>query len=136
MPVLRSVLAVIAGLIVASVLMMGVEFVNGHHIYPELGHAAEGLTDPEQIRAVLATAPTGAFLVVIIGWILGSFAGGFVAAKIAKALRVAIITGVLLTLLGILNNLMLPPPSWFWISVIVFLPAAWLGGRTAVGRTA
>ena len=136
MPVLRSVLAVIAGVIVASIVMMGVEFINGHHIYPELGHAALGLTDPEQIRAVLATAPTGAFLVVLVGWILGSLAGGFVAAKLGKTLRAAVITGVLLTLLGIANNLMLPPPSWFWISVIVFLPAAWFGGRAAVGRSA
>ena len=131
MPVLRSVLAVIAGLIVASVVMMAVEFINGHHLYPELGNAAMGLTDPEQIRAVMAKAPAGAFVVVLIGWILGSFSGGFVAAKVDKTMRVAIVTGLLLTVLGILNNLMLPPPAWFWASVIVFLPSAWLGGRTA-----
>lgn len=46
-------------------------------------------------------------------------------------MRHAIIVGVLLTVAGIFNNLALPPPAWFWISVVVFLPAAWAGGRMA-----
>jgi hypothetical protein len=56
MSVLRGVLAVIAGFVVAMVVMMAVEFVSGHHIYPELGEAAEGLTDRKAIRQLLATA--------------------------------------------------------------------------------
>lgn len=133
MKVFRGILAVVAGFVVASVVMMCVEFVNGHLIYPELGRAAEGLTDREAIRQVMAAAPVGAFLVVLFGWILGSVAGGYVAAKITAVapMRHAIITGVLLTLAGIANNLMLPPPTWFWIGIVVFLPAAWFGGRAA-----
>jgi hypothetical protein len=43
--------------------------------------------------------------------------------------------GVLLTLAGVANNLMLPPPLWFWIaSLIVLLPAAYLGARLAQAR--
>jgi hypothetical protein len=31
---------------------------------------------------------------------------------------------------GIANNLMMPPPAWFWIpSLLVLLPAAYAGGR-------
>ena len=37
----------------------------------------------EKIRAMLASAPLGAFLVVIVGWILGAVAGWWTAARLA-----------------------------------------------------
>lgn len=47
-------------------------------------------------------------------------------------MRHGIILGVLLTLAGIANNLMLPPPLWFWIaSLVVFIPAAYVDARLA-----
>ena len=72
----RSIAAVVAGFVAASVVMMIVETINGRVLYPGLAKAAEGVTDRETIRALLATAPVGAFLVVIAGWILGGVAGG------------------------------------------------------------
>lgn len=134
MKVLRGILAVVVGVVVASVVMMCVEFANGHYIYPELGRAAQGLADREAIRALMASAPVGAFLVVLVGWLLGSVAGGYVAAKITAVapIRHALIVGVLLTLFGVVNNLMLPPPLWFWIAgLVVCLPSAYFGGKVA-----
>jgi hypothetical protein len=129
---IRSVLAVIAGFVAASAVMMVVETVNGKILYPELGKRAEGVTDREEIRAILASAPVGALVVVVIGWVLGSIAGGFLAALISRkrpALH-ALVLGGLLTLAGIANNLMLPPPIWFWIAtIVIFLPATSLGAR-------
>ena len=133
----RSVVAVVAGFVLASVIMTAVEFVNGHHVYPELGKMAEGMTDREAIRQLLASAPAGALLVVILGWILGSLAGGFAAAWIGRRSPVghSLVLGGLLTLAGIANNLMIPPPLWFWIAgLVVFLPAAYAGGRLAPRR--
>src|SRR4029077_13310157 len=75
--VLRSILAVLTAFVVACVIMMVIESINGRVLHPELGQAAEGLTDREAIRALFATAPPSAFLVVIFGWVLGSFAGGW-----------------------------------------------------------
>ena len=80
----RSILALIAGFIAASAVMMLFEIVNGRVLYPELGKMAEGMTDREAIRALLATAPVGAFLVVLLGWVAGSFGGGFLAARIGS----------------------------------------------------
>src|SRR5262245_4832651 len=110
--VVRSILAVIAGFIAASAVMMVVETINGHVLYPELGKLSQVATDKEAIRALMASAPAGAFLVVLFGWALGSFVGGFIAAWIAShnPMRAALFLGVLLTLAGIANNLMLPPP--------------------------
>jgi hypothetical protein len=132
MSVFRGVLAVVAGFVVASAVMMAVEFTNGRYLYPELGRAAQGVTDPEVIRQLMATAPSGALVVVLVGWALGSIAGGVTAARISTAapMRHAVILGVLLTLTGIANNLGLPPPLWFWVAGMgVLLPGAYLGGR-------
>jgi len=115
---------------------MLVESINGHVLYPELGGAAEGLTDREAIRALMASAPVGAFLVVLFGWALGTLTGGFLAAWIARQgqLAHALVLGGLLTLAGIANNLMLPPPAWFWIpTLVIFMPAAYAGSRLAPG---
>ena len=132
--VVRSFLAVLAGFVAASVVMMVIETVNGRVLHPELGKMAEGMTDREAIRALLATAPVGAFLVVLIGWLLGSLLGGFLAAWIGWNAPVAhaLVLGGLLTLAGIANNLMVPPPGWFWVvSLAVFLPAVYAGARLA-----
>lgn len=133
-PMLRSILAVVAGFVIASAVMMTVEAVNGRYLYPDLGKLAEGVTDREAIRSILAGAPAGAFLVVIFGWALGSLAGGCVAAWIAgrASVRHALVLGGLLTLGGIANNLMVPPPLWFWIAgLVVLIPAAYAGARLA-----
>ncbi len=134
---LRSIAAIILGFIVASIVMMIVEAINGRVLHPDLAKASEGLKDREAIRALLASAPVTAFIVVIVGWILGSLAGGWVAARVAGRASVGhgIVLGALLTLAGIANNLMLPPPLWFWIaSLIVFIPGAYLGARLAPAR--
>ena len=117
--------------------MMVVEFTNGHYLYPEVGKAGEGLKDPEAIRQVMAVAPTGALLVVLVGWALGSFAGGYTAAKISSSapMRHALIVGVLLTVAGVANDLMLPSPAWFWVGLLLFIPAAWTGARTALSSS-
>lgn len=132
--IVRSILAVIAGFIAASIVMLCVESLNGRVLYPELGKLAEGVKDREVIRSLLASAPIGALVVVLVGWALGSMVGGLVAAWIGShaPLPHALVLGALLTLAGIANNLMLPPPAWFWIpTLLVFLPAAYVGARTA-----
>jgi len=134
---LRSIAAVVAGFVAASIVMMIIETVNGRVLYPELGKAAEGVTDREKIRDLLASAPLGAFVVVIVGWILGGVAGGWTTARLAAKANVrhGLFLGALLTLAGVANNLMVPPPLWFWIvSLVVLMPAAYLGARLAPAR--
>ena len=133
--IFRSVFAVVAGFVVASVVMMAIESINGRFLYPELGKAADGMIDKEALRRLLARAPVGAFLVVIAGWVLGSVAGGWVAARFGRRAPVghALTLGGLLTLAGVANNLTVPPPLWFWIaSLLVLLPAAYAGARLAL----
>ncbi len=141
--VIRSILAVIAGFVAASVVMMIVETANGQLLYPELGKRAKGVTDRQEIKALMASAPLGALVVVLAGWALGRIAGGFLTALIGRNSPGghALALGALLTLAGIANNLMLPPPIWFWIATFaIFLPAtyagAWLLPRPAPAQSA
>ena len=136
--VLRSIVAVVAGFVAASVVMMIIETINGRFLHPELGRLAEGMTDREALRSLLAGAPAGAFLVVIFGWALGSLCGGLLAAWISKRARIghALVLGALLTIAGIANNLMIPPPLWVWIGgLVVLIPAAWAGARLAPAQS-
>jgi MFS family permease len=128
---LRTLLALLAGFVVGTAAIMLVETANGHLLYPELGKAAEGVTDREVLRQLLATAPAGAFVVVLAGWALGTMVGGWIAAKIARRAPSAhaLALGAIITLGAIANNLMLPPPAWFWVAGVLVPLAS--GGLTA-----
>jgi hypothetical protein len=81
----------------------------------------------------------GSLLVVILGWILGGVAGGWTSARLAAKAKTehGLVLGGLLTLAGVANNLMLPPPLWFWIaSLVVLIPAAYLGACLGAPRSA
>jgi len=130
----RSLVAIVVGFVAATLVMMSVETVNGRFLYPDLGRAAQGVTDREAIRALMAMAPVGAFLVVIFGWALGTLVGAWASAWIGRRapLGHALAVGGLLALAGVANNLMLPPPLWVWVaSLAVFFPAAYAGARLA-----
>ena len=112
--------------------MMAVETFNGRILYPELGKQAAGVKDREEIKTIMANAPAGALIVVLIGWAIGSASGGFLATLISRktSFVMALVLGGLLTLAGVANNLMLPPPIWFWIATFaVLLPSTCVGAK-------
>ena len=134
---LRAIGAVVAGFVAASVVMMTVEAINGHVLYPDLGNAAAGMKDQAAIAELMANAPLGALLVVLVGWILGGLVGGWVATRVAgrTSARPGLVLGLLLTLAVVANNLMIPPPLWFWVAgLAVMLPSTWLGTKQALVR--
>jgi hypothetical protein len=128
----RSILAVVVGLIVAVIVTSGLQAV-GQFIYP----LPPGVNpnDPEALKKVLPTMPTGAFLLLLLDYAAGSLAGGLLAAWVARrrpALHALIVGGVL-TVLGFLNLLLLPGhPAWVWAaSAVVYLLPAYAGSRLA-----
>ncbi len=123
----RNILAVIAAIVLGSVIVWIVEKL-GQTIYP----FPEDLdpSDYEAIKEYIKTAPLGAMLMVILAHFMGAFTSGIVATKIGKTnqMRLAIISGSIFTVFGIMNLLMIPGPVWFAIvDTICYVPAALIG---------
>ncbi len=132
----RSILAVVAGLVLGVVIIAAVEYMS-HMAYPP--PPGLDMKDPEAMKAMVANLPVGALLFLLLAWALGSFGGGWLAARLSQRLQMrhAMIVGALLMLAGIMNMIMIPHPTWLWVlGITVYLPAAYLGARLIKGRQA
>ena len=126
----RLILGILAGLVVAWVSIALCEFASVFLHRPPLG---VDLRDPRALAAHIDAAPVQAMLLVVIGWSLAAFLGGWVAARIARHRRVAaLVVGAFVVLGVIANNMMIPHPQWMTITGVVLpIPLAWLATRMA-----
>ncbi len=128
----RSILAVVVAIIAAVVIMMIVEVANSMVMAPP---SPEIMNDPARLHEFMANGPVRAYLIVLFGYIIASFAGGFVVRKISRrpGITPPLIVGGLLTLFMVANILMLPgQPIWFvFASLVVFIPVTLIGSRVA-----
>ncbi len=128
--VVRSILAFTGGIVTAFALVVAVEEL-GARIYPPPPGLA--LSTPEQVRNHVLELPTGALLFVLAAWVLATFAGALVAARIGRARSWVFATLIGAAVLGaaIANLLAIPHPLWFWVAALILVPlaaaaAAWL----------
>ena len=129
--ILLNVASVLLGVLLGSIIIFGADFLD-QALFP----LPPGVNprDPSALKAAMAHIPVGAFVVVLIGWIIGTFSGALVAARIARRYKVrcGMLVGVLFWGAGIANMLEIPHPLWFWVvGVAIFLPAAYLGTKLA-----
>ena len=129
--ILSKLWPVVAGLAVAFVVMMVFEYGNSF-IYP----LPEGLDiyDPAAVQAFTASLPWTVYILVLLGWVAGSFAGGFVTTRLSREMkyRLTLIVGIVLTLLGVVNNMMIGHDMVFnIIGLPMFLIFTYLGHRYA-----
>lgn len=107
--------------------------VLGHLIDPPPANI--DLTDIEAINNYIASAPVIVFVIVIFSYFIGSFVGAFSSVFVSKEKHMshAINIGGILMGLGAINLFTIPHPIWMIvISLLVFLPAAYLGARLAI----
>ena len=130
----RKILAVVVAMIVAIAIMMVVEMANSMVIMPP---SDDVMKDAAKLREFMANGPVKAYVIVLIGYVLASFAGGFIVTKMSRrespGLTLPIIVGVLLELGMLANILMLPgQPIWFVVAgFLTFIPLSLLGHRFA-----
>ena len=129
---IRKILAVVAGIITAIVVFMVMQAIGGA-IYgsPQVPEGG-GMPDPAVMAVYIQTLPVGAFVLLALGYIIGSFAGGFVARKISQSdsLVIPVIIGAVLTLAWILNISMVPHPMLMAvIGFFCYIPFTILGHR-------
>ena len=130
----RRILAVVVALIVAVAIMMVIEMGNSMIIAPP---TAEIMNDHAALCGYMANGPVKAYIVVLIGYFLASFAGGFVVTKmgrqVSRGIGLPLIVGAFLTLGMVANIVMLPcqPPWFIVIGLLIFVPMTLIGHRFA-----
>ena len=129
---LRSILALIAGLVVAIVVVMILEML-GHWLYPP--PPGIDLHDPETLKTIIDKLPRGAIIAVLVAWGCGTFAGSWTAALIARRARIihGLIVGGILMGFGVMTMLMIPHPIWFMLAAGAIFPLASVAGGLVAG---
>jgi hypothetical protein len=133
-PILRSIVSVLAGILVGFIVVAGVEFANAA-LFPL--PAGLDLEDTAAVKQALAHAPVASLILVIVGWCLSALLGAWVAARIAHASKVlhGMIVGIFLLGAAITDLLEFPHPLWFWIcGLLIFLPASYIGSGLALRK--
>jgi len=131
-PVLRNILAVVAGVVVGA-------FVNSLlvNIGPSLIPLPEGadVSTMESLRESMGLFRPVNFLPPFVAHALGTLVGAFSAAKIAAshAMKLALGIGAFFLIGGITAAVMLGGPTWFIVAdlALAYLPMGWLGAVLA-----
>jgi len=129
---LRIVLAVLAGLVLGSVVNMALITVSGKVIPPPAG---ADVSTMEGLKASLHLFEARHFVFPFLAHALGALVGAWVASLLApgQAPIPAYVVGGFFLVGGIANAFMLPAPVWFTLVdlLLASLPAAWLGQALA-----
>ncbi|MFQ5639052.1 MAG: hypothetical protein ACE5IR_13800 [bacterium] len=132
-PIVRNVLAVIAGIIIGSMVNMGLIMISGEVIPPPAG---VDVTNMESLKSAMHLFEPRHFIFPFLAHALGTLVGAYAASKIAVShkMKLALGIGVFFLIGGIMNVFMLPSPIWFAILDLVgaYIPMGWFGGKLAL----
>lgn len=127
----RRILAILAGFILAIVVIFAVEYCS-HLVYP-LPPGVDP-TNAEALRSVMSRMPTGAFVFLLAGWLLGTATGAATAQRINRAptLVPGLVVGAMIFAASVFNFKAIPHPVWVVAVALVGIPAvAYLATRAA-----
>lgn len=126
--ILRNCLAVIAGLVLGSIVNMALVVAGPMLVPPPAG---VDLSDAKSLAAGVHLLEPRHFLFPFLAHAAGTLAGACVAYLIASTRRPALayLVGLLFLAGGIAAAFMIPAPAWFIALdlLVAYLPMAWLG---------
>jgi len=135
-PIIKNILAVVAGGILGSAVNMGIIMISGSIIPPPDG---ADVTTMEGLKASMHLLQPKHFIFPFLAHALGTFAGAFLAAIIAAnhKMKYALGIGVFFLAGGIASTFMLPAPAWFTVMDLVgaYIPMAYFAGKLVVTNT-
>ena len=129
-PLVKNILAVVAGWIIGSAVNMGFIILGSKLIPlpPEIN-----IMDSESLQANAHLFEGRHFIFPFIAHALGTLVGAYVATKIAASYQqiIALIIGTLFLLGGLSVIMQMPSPTWFTILDLglAYIPMALLGWR-------
>jgi hypothetical protein len=125
----RKIGGVVTGFIIAVVLVQCAEAIV-HVLYP----FPPGMNqhDMADIKKFVSTLPLQALLLVLTGWLIGTLAGTYAAARIGRSAVPAYVLGALLLAAGIVNAIIIPQPVWFSaVSFVIYIGMTFVGAKLA-----
>ena len=129
-PVLKNFLAVVAGLIIGSLVNMGIISISGAIIPPPAG---ADVSTSEGLKATMHLFEPKHFIFPFLAHALGTFAGALVTAYFASTnkMRLAFVIGFFFLAGGIASIMMLPSPTWFTVLdlVVAYIPMSYLAAK-------
>jgi hypothetical protein len=130
MKILRNILAVIAGLVLGSVVNMALVKI-GHQLVP--APAGVDMNDLNSLKENGHLLEPEHFLFPFLAHALGTLVGALAAYLVAGSRRTAFsfVIGGLFLCGGIAASFMIPAPAWFLALdlLVAYLPMAWLAAR-------
>jgi hypothetical protein len=136
-PTLKSGIAVVAGVIVGSVINGGIVGISGSIIPLPAGVDNETM---EGLKAGMQLFEPRHFLFPFLAHALGTLSGASLASLISdhRKMMVAMIIGGLFFIGGLIMVLSLPSPLWFSVSdlILAYFPMAFVGARIGALRKA
>lgn len=130
-PIIRSVIAVAAGVFIGGIATYGVEAL-GHVLVPP--PAGLDITDAAAVKAAMPTLPAAHFLPLLFAYLVGPSLGAALAARMApgRARLHATVVGGVFAAGGAVNFMEIPHPPWFVVlAMLAFLAAPLIGVRLA-----
>lgn len=119
---LRTVLGIVAGVVLAFAVMMGLEMA-GHAAMPP--PAGLDPADPEDLKQMVASASLAAKAWVVFAWFAATLAGGWLAWRLSRKDWAGWVIAGLIVAGGIANIMIIPHPLWMQIAAVA---APLLGG--------
>ncbi len=131
-PVVKNILAVIAGLIIGSIVNMGIVMLSGAIIPPPEGG---DITTMEGLKATMHLFEPKHFIMPFLAHALGTLTGAFVTAKIAATRKMifALLVSAFFFVGGAISASSLGGPLWFNALdlIVAYFPMAYLGWKLA-----
>lgn len=131
----KNILAVISGLVLGSVVNMGIIMISGSIIPPPDG---ADVTTMEGLKESMHLFKPKHFIFPFLAHALGTFSGAFLAGRLAMnhKMKFALGIGAAFLIGGIANTIMLPSPIWFTILDLggAYIPMGYFAGKLVVKK--
>ena len=134
-PIVKNILAVIIGVLLGSIVNMGIIMISGYIIPPPPGLDP---TDMESLKVSMHLNQPKHYIFPFLAHALGTLAGAFATSLIAanRKMKLALLIGLFFLLGGIQMVVLLPSPLWFNILdlTLAYIPMGYLGWKLAEKR--
>jgi len=130
--IVRNVLAVITGIVLGSVVNMGI--INLQYSFISLPEGVD-VTNTESLKSSMHLFEPKHFIFPFLAHAIGTLGGAYLAARIAAShkMNIALGIGIFFLIGGISMVFLIPSPIWFAILdlSLAYIPMGWLSGRLA-----